>query len=111
MLIEQAAATRLVWVAVVESASSAQTRVVAEPAATRGFHRARAASRQVVLRPAVALPLRIGLERAAAVFPGPIGSEGGMVALRARFVSTLTGLAQAATVAEWQGQKYRRYKG
>jgi|GEM_PF-4163317 len=97
---------------VVEPASSAQTKVVAELAETRGFRRMRAVSQQVVLQPAVVLPLRIGLAQAAAVFPLRIGSEGEMAALLARVVLTLTGSARAAAVVvERQDQTYRRYKG
>jgi hypothetical protein len=97
---------------VVEPASSAQTKVVAELAEMQGFHRTRVASRQVVLQPAVVLPLRIGLAQAAAVFPLRIGSEGEMAVLLARVALTLTGSARAAVaVVERQDQRYRRYKG
>jgi hypothetical protein len=96
---------------VVEPASSAQTKVVAELAEMQGFHRTRVASRQVVLQPAVVLPLRIGLAQAAAVFPLRIGSEGEMAVLLARVALTLTGSARAAAVVERQDQRYRRYKG
>lgn len=110
-LIDLLLLARQVWMAVVESANSAQTRVVAELAEARGFRLARVVFRQVVLRPEVVLPLRIGLVQAAVVFPGPIGSEGEMVALLARVALMPTGLARAAAAVGRQDQRYRHYKG